>query len=205
MRAILTERTRLGVGLCLAVTLAAVGGPALAQEGSSAPAGNASVLSGGGNPVTSGQIGSIILSEAGNAENDAQIGALTGLSSALTDLIDRGEVALSETAVRELARSAIANLADQELTRDIIESRQFEIPFQQTHSIAGTRNRITFNRRTCRARPTGITITFNRDEVCMFPGDSHTFIDAEVEYDLVFDGYPTDDRRLAKFTIYPAE
>lgn len=152
--------------------------------------------------VNTGEIKIILQSEAELANNARERQVLERLSEILSNLAERGEISVSETAVRALARDAIKQLANQPLTRNVIQRRQFTVPYQQTYNIAGTNNRITWIRDNCGAN-TGIEFRFNRDQHCWYGvGGTLEFSEGGANYELVFDGY--DASGNAKFTIYPA-
>ncbi|MEX0305058.1 MAG: hypothetical protein AB3N24_21790 [Leisingera sp.] len=188
--------------LVLVSFLAAPGETALAQ-GSQIIEGSGNTMIGSGNEfVNTGDIRIILESEAALADSRDQKEILRGLSEVLSQLAADGEIAVTETAVRKLARGTLGSLATQPLTRDVIAQRQFAIPHNQSHSIAGTRNWITFTHQHCGGNY-GVGFTFNRDVTCVRTGGTYTFNHEGQTYDLVFDGYTENGE--AKFTIYPAD
>lgn len=187
-----------------AVAIVTSGSSAFAQT-SQNTTGNSNVTIGNNNQfVNTGEITFILNSEAALVTDQSQRQALQDLSQLLSDMIASGEIALSETAARKLARNAVASLANQPLTRNVISQRQFTIPYNQTYNIAGTRNRITYVRGNCGGNY-GIGFIFNRERDCVRNGETYTFVEDGVEYDLVFDGYTDDTKKEAQFTLYPAQ
>lgn len=187
-----------------ALVIATLGTGTIAQT-SQSTTGNSNVTIGNNNQfVNTGEITFILNSEAAMVIDQSQRQALQDLSQLLSELTSSGEIALSETAARKLARNAVASLANQPLTRNVISQRQFTIPYNQTYNIAGTRNRITYTKGNCGGNY-GIGFTFNREKDCVRNGGTYTFVDDGVEYDLVFDGYTDDTKTEAQFTLYPTQ
>lgn len=152
--------------------------------------------------VNTGEINIILESEAALTKDPNEQRILKRLSNVLSSLVENGEISVSETAVRILARDAIQQLASQPLTRNVIQRRQFTVPYQQTYNIAGTNNRITWIRNNCGAN-SGIEFRFNRKKHCWYGvGGTLVFTESGANYELVFDGYDASGK--AKFTIYPA-
>ena len=177
--------------------------PVLAQSDQSATGGG--VIVGGNNEgfVNTGEIRIILNSEASLVDDPEAKQVIERLGNVLSNLVENGELSLSETAARVLARDAIQQLASQPLTRGVISTRQFTAPYQQTQNIAGTNNRITYLRNSCKAN-FGITFRFNREEHCWLGvGGSLEFTEGGRTYELVFDGFEDSRKLLAKFTIYP--
>ncbi|MEP2781969.1 MAG: hypothetical protein ABJO67_15460 [Pseudoruegeria sp.] len=152
--------------------------------------------------INTGEIKVILQSEAALTGDAQERQALAWLSEVLPELVERGELSVSETGVRLLARDAIELLAKQPLTRNVIEQRQFTVTYQQTYNIAGTNHRITYIRNNCGAN-LGIIFRFNRNEYCWYgTGGTLDFTSGGRSFELVFDGY--DESRNAMFTIYPS-
>jgi len=192
------SRLALGVGLSCSLAI----GSAVGQ--SSQDATGSGVNIGGDNSgfINTGSIKFILQSEAKLTDSPEEQRVLKQLAETLSSLAERGEISVSETGVRMLARNTIGLLANQSLTRDVIEQRQFAIPYQQTYNIAGTNNRISYIRNNCGAN-LGITFRFNNDEHCWYGvGGGLKFASGGSKFELVFDGY--NDAGSAKFTIYPA-
>ncbi len=153
--------------------------------------------------VNLGDISIILQSEAALVSDPNERQIIERLSKVLSVLVENGEASFSETAVRVLARDAVQQLASQPLTRGVITTRQFSVPYQQTLNIAGTNNRITYTRNNCGAN-FGITFRFNREEHCWYGvGGTLEFAEGGNKFELVFEGY--DENRNAKFGIYPLE
>lgn len=173
-----------------------------AQTSQNAQGSKNAQIDGNNNFVNSGQISIIINQQVQQATTEEQKEALRNLSAMLSLLSNSGELQLSESAVKVLAQGAIASLARQPIKRDIITERQFKIPYQKTHNIAGTNNRITYTRNNCGGNY-GVSFTFNRESTCVFTGGTYTFTEQGQKFDLVFDGYTDNSANFAQFTIYP--
>ncbi len=177
----------------------------LALSGSTSMAQTSQTIEGNNNfqqYLDVGEIYFVIGSEVANATSPSQQKILENLADTLASL-EEG-VLITEYALRILARNSVSSLAEQPLTKNIISERQFTIPYQMTHNIEGTRNRITYNRDSC-GGGSGITFTFNREQICRRAGGTYTFSHEGEEYDLVFDGYADDSHQMAQFSIHPTD
>lgn len=180
----------------------ALTGAGLGQTSQDASDGGVNVGGNNSGFINSGEIIFILQSEAALTDDVQEQAALAWLSEVLPDLVERGQLSVSETGVRLLARDAIALLAKQPLTRNVIEQRQFTVTYQQTYNIAGTNHRITYIQNNCGAN-LGIMFRFDRDEFCWYgTGGTLDFTSGGSNFELVFDGY--DESGNAMFTIYPS-
>lgn len=184
------------------VVFAAMAGAGLGQATQDASDDGVNVGGNNAGFINTGEISVILQSETALTDDAQEQQVLDWLSEVLPELVERGELSVSETGVRLLARDAIELLAKQPLTRNVIEQRQFVVTYQQTHNIAGTNHRITYIRNNCGAN-LGIMFRFNRDEYCWYgTGGTLDFTSGGSIFELVFDGY--DESGNAMFTIYPS-
>lgn len=185
---------------CIGLVALSLSGAVLAQNNQDASGSGVNIAGDNEGFINTGQISIILQSEAALTDDAQEQQVLGWLSEVLSDLVERGELSISETGVRLLARNAIEQMTQQPLTRNVIEQRQFVVTYQQTYNIAGTNHRITYIRNNCGAN-LGIMFRFNRDEHCWYgTGGTLDFTSGGSSFELVFDGY--DESGNAMFTIY---
>lgn len=156
------------------------------------------------NTVNSGDI-TIIFGEASNAlKSQDELEQLDKFRQLLESLERSGDLRASRDAIEEIASSAVALLSNEPLVRDVITDRQFSLRQNQTHSIAGTKNRVTYLGIKCGgARVDHIALVLNgAEDSCVGPGEAKVFAESGRYYELVYDGLDYA-RGEAKFSIYP--
>lgn len=186
-------------GLCFSVSF----GAAFAQVDQESKKGGVNIGRDNSGFINTGEIKFIFESEAALTNDPKAQEVLTSLSEVLSRVAEEGEISVSETAVRVLARDAVKQLANQTLTTDTIEDRQFSVPLGQTKYIAGTTNRISYLARHCGGN-TGIAFRFNRDDYCWRGvGGTLEFTSGDSRYELVYGGL--DESGNAKFVVNPMD
>lgn len=152
------------------------------------------------NTVNQNTITIILEERAYSSKSDAERRVLQNLAEVLSKLQGSGQLKITRQGVRDLADNAVAMLSHEPLKRNIISQREFSLTKGRTHSIAGTRVRVTYHGIECGQN--GIRITLNGEKgKCLYPGKHRIFEYGGKFYELVYAG---QDFSLgaAQFTIY---
>ncbi|WP_127598165.1 hypothetical protein [Nitratireductor alexandrii] len=176
-------------------------------QGNDASVGNVQIGTNSGtvnNTVNSGDITIIFKEASSGLTSTTEIERLDKFRTLLGRLERSGALLASRDAMEEIANSAVALLSTEPLVRDVIADRQFSLRQNQTHSIAGSRNRVTYLGIKCGgARVDHIALVLNgAEDNCVGPGEAKIFAEGGRYYELVYDGLDYA-RGEAKFSIYP--